>query len=73
MLELKERFGSQVEFSFLHSRVHIAISTSRNFFEPRLDKSLEDPATLRESLDQVSLCMGIVEDLDLNTRIWSKP
>lgn len=72
MFELKERFGSEVEFSFLRSRVHIAISTSRNFFEPRLGKSLEDPATLRESLDQVSLCMGIVEDLDLNTRIWSK-
>lgn len=72
MFELKERFGSRVEFSFLLSRVHIAISTSRNFFEPKLGKSLEDPTTLRESLDQVSLCMGIVEDLDLNRRIWSK-
>lgn len=72
MLELKHRFAAQVEFSFLHSRVYIAISTSRNFFEPRLDASLYDLETLRGFLEQVQLCLGIVSALDLNTRIWSK-
>jgi hypothetical protein len=72
MLELKHRFGDKVEFSFLNSRVYIAVSTSRNFFEPKLGQSLNDPETLQGFLEQVRLCLGIVEDLDLNVRIWSK-
>ena len=72
MLELKHRFGERVEFSFLNSRVYIAVSTSRNFFEPKLGQSLNDPETLQGFLEQVRLCLGIVEDLDLNVRIWSK-
>jgi hypothetical protein len=72
MLELKHRFGDKVEFSFLNSRVYIAVSTSRNFFEPKLGQSLEQSETLQAFLEQVRLCLGIVEDLDLNVRIWSK-
>ncbi len=72
MLELKHRFAEKVEFSFLNSRVYIAISTSRNFFEPKLGQSLNDPETVEGFLEQVRLCLGIVENLELNVRIWSK-
>ncbi|TVQ02747.1 MAG: DUF3137 domain-containing protein [Planctomycetaceae bacterium] len=72
MLELKHRFASDVEYSFLHSRMFIAVSTTRNFFEPKQSVSLTDREYLQDFLDQTNLCLGIVETLGLNVRIWSK-
>jgi hypothetical protein len=72
MLELKRKFAAQVEFALLHSRVYVAISKDKDFFEPQLGQSLGDATALRGFLAQVQLCLGIVEDLDLNTRLWSK-
>jgi hypothetical protein len=72
MLELKRKFAAQVEFAFLHSRVFVAISKDKDFFEPQLSQSLSDATALRSFLEQVQLCLGVVEDLDLNTRLWSK-
>lgn len=72
MLELKRKFAAQVEFAFLHSRVYVAISKDKDFFEPQLSQSLSDATALRGFLEQVQLCLGVVEDLDLNTRLWSK-
>lgn len=72
MLELKRRFDSEVQFSFRLSRMFIAISTTKNYFEPVQSTSLTDRAYLNGFLEQAGLCLGIVEDLGLNVRIWSK-
>lgn len=73
MWELKQRFSDRVEFSFLRSRMFIAISGTRDYFEPTTDRSLLDTEYLKEFLGQAQLCLGIVEDLGLNVRIWTKP
>lgn len=72
MWELKQRFSDSVEFSFLRSRMFIAISGNRDYFEPTLSRSLLDTEYLKEFLGQAQLCLGIVEDLGLNVRIWTK-
>jgi hypothetical protein len=72
MLALRTRFSAQVEFSFVRSRMFIAVPTTENFFEPELHKTLYDNQYLRNYVDQIQLCLGVVEDLGLNTRIWSK-
>lgn len=72
MWELKQRFSDRVEFSFLQSRMFIAISGNRDYFEPTLTRSLLDTEYLKEFLGQAHLCLGIVEDLGLNVRIWTK-
>jgi hypothetical protein len=72
MLELKNKFSSQIEFTFLESRVFLAISHTKDFFEPDIHQSLFNQDYLRGYIFQVQLVLGIVEDLDLNTRLWTK-
>lgn len=72
MLELKRRFASTVQFSFVRSRMFIAVETATDFFEPHQHRSLFDDECLRGYVDQLSLCLGVVEELGLNTRVWAK-
>ncbi|MFT5169968.1 MAG: hypothetical protein ACI8Q2_000583, partial [Candidatus Omnitrophota bacterium] len=43
-----------------------------NLFEPRIFKTLLDFKPIEEYFEDLSFAIGIVEDLNLNTRIWSK-
>lgn len=72
MLRLGAKAGGQVYFSFVNSQVHVAISTGKNHFEPSLFGSLLNPASIREYYHDLALITGIIEDLNLNTRIWTK-
>lgn len=72
MLEMKHAFGTPVQFSFAYSRMFIAIPSTKNLFEPQFNASLSDPNYLRSFYQQVVGCAGIVEELGLNVRIWTK-
>lgn len=72
MLEFKKKTGKQVYFSFVQSRVYVAVSYNRSLFEPKIFSSLVDYKTIREYYGDLAMATGIVEDLNLNTRIWSK-
>ena len=72
MLDLKRKFGADIAFSFVDSSMFIALSISENLFEPKFGASVLDEAYLRHYYDQIQSCLGIVEDLGLNTRIWGK-
>ncbi|HRQ66479.1 MAG TPA: DUF3137 domain-containing protein, partial [Xanthomonadaceae bacterium] len=56
----------------VRSKLYMAIHTRRNLFEPPLLRSVTDPALYREIWEDIELLSGIVDDLNLNTRIWSK-
>lgn len=72
LLDLKESLGS-IELSFIGSWVHIAAGGfPYNAFEPDVKHPFNDPAQVERTLGWISLVVGIVEELDLNTRIWSK-
>ncbi len=64
--------GDRIFVSFAHSRVHVAVPQERDMFEPRLSQTLLDFAMIREYYLDLALAAGIVRDLDLNTRIWTK-
>ncbi len=72
MLKLRAKTGGSIYFAFVDSQVHVAISTSKNHFEPSLFGSLLNPASIREYYQDLALITGIIEDLNLNTRIWTK-
>jgi len=72
IVELKRVFGGDVHLSFIHSKLYIAISQSRNFFEVSFGKSLLNSPQIVRILRELDLCFGLVELMDLNTRIWSK-
>jgi hypothetical protein len=72
MLDLKAKFAAPVEFSFIDSRMYIAISVQRNLFEPTFGQPLIDKDYIYHYYDQVATCVAMVEDLGLNVRVWGK-
>ena len=72
MLDLKTKFDAEVSFSFVDSSMFIAISIKEDLFEPVFGSSVLDEDYLRKYYVQINSCVGIVEDLGLNTRIWGK-
>jgi len=72
MLELKRRSRDDVQFSFRNSTVIISIAGDHGSFAPDFARPATDPAQIRGIYKQLSFFIGIVDDLDLNTRLWSK-
>lgn len=70
--EFRNRTGHRIYLSFVRSRVNVAISMTRNLFEPRIFRSVLDYRLASEYLNDLQFATGIVEDLNLNTRIWTK-
>jgi hypothetical protein len=62
----------QVYLSFAASKLHVAIAYKKNLFEPKLFQSVLNMQTMQEYLEDLLLVVSIVEELNLNTRIWSK-
>ena len=71
IMDFKRKSG-KIGLSFLHSKVYIAISVSKNLFEPPFFKSMLRYELVEDYFNYLILSVNIVEDLDLNTRIWSK-
>ncbi len=72
ILELRERFNRDLFITFQGDRVTIALPMSADLFEPRLFRSLLDYRLISETFGHLTLFIGIIEDLNLNTRLWSK-
>jgi len=70
--DFKEKTGNKIYLSFIGSMVFVAISYTRNLFEPKLFKTLLDFGPIKRYYQDLALAIGIVDDLNLNTRIWSK-
>ena len=68
------RKGNQdISLSFINSKLYIAVPQGSNLFEPRIfGKEVVKTENLMEYYIYIKLMVGIVEDLDLNTRIWTK-
>ena len=72
MLEFSRKSGKKVQFSFVDSRVYVAIPYTKSLFEPKLFGKPASFERVQEYFEDLDLAMGIVEDLNLNTRIWTK-
>ncbi len=72
MLDLRARWNDDIRLSFLESSVCIAIEHGGDFFEPALNRPADSQQQLQRMAGEIGACLGIVEDLNLNTRIWSK-
>jgi len=72
LLEFKRKTGSKVYFSFRDGEVNIGIASEKNRFEPKVFATVLDIELAREFASDLQLALGIVEDLNLNTRIWTK-
>jgi hypothetical protein len=61
-----------VYLSFVNGTLYLGISLNKNLFEPRIFRTLLDYNSIREFSEYMQLAKDIVEELNLNTRIWSK-
>ncbi|MBK1878820.1 DUF3137 domain-containing protein [Pelagicoccus mobilis] len=71
IVRLKRKFGDQIYISFLYSKIYIAISSTKNRFEPKMFGPV-DMALVREFKEDLDLVLGVIEDLNLNNRVWTK-
>jgi hypothetical protein len=72
IVDFKNKTNRDIHLSFIGSMVFVAVSYKRNLFEPRIFQTLLDFEPIREYFEDLQLAVGIVDDLNLNTRIWTK-
>jgi hypothetical protein len=72
LLELNQYANGTISVSFIWSNVYIAFPLNHNYFEAPIFKSLLNADVLEEDLNILRLMRHVVEELDLNTRIWTK-
>lgn len=72
LLDMKERFGKDVRVAFKDSFVWIAVPHRNPYLEPDTSTRATDRAQIENMLEEISAFIRIIEELDLNTRIWTK-
>ncbi len=68
--DFKKNSKKNIYLSFINNQIFVAISYYKNLFEPKIFKTLIDFDLIKEYYEDMSLAIGIVEELNLNTRIW---
>ncbi len=72
ILSYRSKFGAKMYLAFLHSKVYIALGTDKNHFEPKVFKPANDLSQVQEFRNDLDMIIDIIEDLNLNARLWSK-
>jgi hypothetical protein len=72
MVKLYNRFSGEIYFSFVGSRVYFANSFSTELFEPNVIRSGVNYSDVKEMFDLFEMITVLVQELNLNTRIWTK-
>lgn len=72
ILMFRRKLGTKIYLSFLGSKVFGGIPVQQNLFEPKVFSTMLDFNTVAEYYAQLQLGLAIVDELNLNTRIWTK-
>ncbi|PCJ62858.1 MAG: hypothetical protein COA79_01660 [Planctomycetota bacterium] len=72
IVALKKSVGTDISISFINSRINIAIPLNRDLFEPQTNIPVNTFSAVQEFFDDLIDFVEIVDDLQLNTRIWTK-
>lgn len=72
IVDFQLKSKKKIHLSFVDSKVFVAISYNKNLFEPNVFKTLLNFAPIAEYFNDLTTAVSIVEELNLNTRIWSK-
>lgn len=72
LLEMTKRMNFRVAISFRNNQVYIAVFNNMDLFEPSVFGSLLKEEDYKIIITMLKLMTGIIEDLNLNTRIWTK-
>jgi hypothetical protein len=72
IVNIRKHFNKEIFISFIGSRVFIAMSFSKDLFEPRLFSSGVRYADIEQMYYQLNTISVIINEMNLNTRIWTK-
>jgi hypothetical protein len=72
IVDFKKKTKRRVFLSFVGSKIYVAIAFAKDLFEPRVFQTLIDFSQVVEYYQDLELVIGLVEDLNLNLRIWTK-
>ncbi|MDH6357951.1 DUF3137 domain-containing protein [Parabacteroides sp. PF5-9] len=72
IVELDKRFDEGVIFSFCRSNIMIAIHNETNHFEAGLWTKINDREVIYRDYMMITSLIAIIDELNLNTRIWTK-
>lgn len=72
LLNYVKRSKHKIHISFVGNHIHLAISYNKDMFEPTIFTSLLEYKVAIEYLNTLHLAIGIVDELKLNQKIWSK-
>lgn len=71
ILALRQRAGKPIFLAFKNHRAYLGVHYGRALFEPGI-ASTTSLASIQEMAAHFALAEGVVHELDLNTRIWTK-
>jgi hypothetical protein len=72
IVEFQGKISHPLFISFVHNHIHVAIGTEKDLFEPTILKSLLDYKQAMEYINTLRNTIGIIEELKLNEKLWSK-
>ena len=72
ILSYKQKVNRKISVSFVNDKMFCAIPNYINLFEPALFESFFDFTFIQKSYEAIKLYTDIVDDLNLNLRIWTK-
>ncbi|MBN2512845.1 MAG: DUF3137 domain-containing protein [Sedimentisphaerales bacterium] len=72
IVEFRRRLRDGLYLSFIGSKVYVAIPLETNLFEPKTFSSAAGFESIKEYYNQLRFGLAIVDELNLNTRIWTK-
>lgn len=72
LLEFQKKSNHDISLSFIEDHIHLAIHYGKDLFEPTVFRSILDEKITKEYIEVLHLAVSIVEQLQLNERLWSK-
>ncbi len=72
ILEYKKKTDKHIYLSFVDSKMYLGIPYAKDLFEPSYLRSLTNFDLVKTYYEDMILVVCIVEDLNLNLRIWTK-
>ncbi len=72
ILDMRNRFGKDVRMAFKDSSVWLAVPYSSSYLEPTTSVPATNEIQIQKMLEEIKLFLDTIDELNLNTRIWSK-
>ncbi len=72
IVSFRERTGQKIRLSFCGQNVYLAIPSDHDMFEASVFRTLWSKSLIKSYVDDMAMAIGVVEELNLNRRVWTK-